>query len=121
MAFDCLALGHIVSSVGRGLIPPLSRGGIISADTFETSLQHAKPPEDWSHALQAIWWDARGGWGKAHSLVQIDEADRQCAWVHAYLHRKEGVIEFPDKGRPCLVCLPGPPSDPAVADRQLRG
>jgi hypothetical protein len=20
----------------------------------------------------------------------MDEADRQCAWVHAYLHRKEG-------------------------------
>jgi len=64
----------------------------MSVDTFETSLQHAKPPEDWSHALQALWWDARGDWERAHSLVQIDEADRHCAWVHAYLHRKEGDL-----------------------------
>ena len=64
----------------------------MSVDTFEASLQHAKPPEGWSHALLALWWDARGDWDKAHSLVQIDEADRQCAWVHAYLHRKEGDL-----------------------------
>jgi hypothetical protein len=48
----------------------------MSVETFEASLQHAKPPEGWSHALQALWWDARGDWGKAHSLAQIDEADR---------------------------------------------
>ena len=42
----------------------------MSVDTFEASLQHAKPPEDWSHALQALWWDARGDWDKAHSLFR---------------------------------------------------
>jgi hypothetical protein len=62
----------------------------MSVDTFEASLHHASPPEGWSRALQALWWDARDDWEKAHSLVQMDEADRQCAWVHAYLHRKEG-------------------------------
>jgi G3E family GTPase len=62
----------------------------MSVDTFEASLQHAKPPKGWSHALQALWWDARGDWEKAHGLVQMDETDHQCAWVHAYLHRKEG-------------------------------
>ncbi|MFC1458068.1 hypothetical protein ACETIH_15390 [Microvirga arabica] len=64
----------------------------MSVDTFEASLHHAKPPEDWSSALQALWLDANGQWDKAHSLVQVDEADRQCAWVHAYLHRKEGDL-----------------------------
>ena len=48
----------------------------MSVEKFEVSLKHAKPPEDWSYALQALWWDARGDWGKAHSLAQIDEADR---------------------------------------------
>jgi hypothetical protein len=43
-------------------------------------------------ALQALWWDARGHWDRAHALAQVDEEDRQCAWVHAYLHRKEGDL-----------------------------
>jgi G3E family GTPase len=64
----------------------------MSVDTFEASLHHASPPDKWSRALQALWWDAHDDWEKAHSLVQIDEADPQCAWVHAYLHRKEGDL-----------------------------
>jgi hypothetical protein len=60
------------------------------ADSFEASLSHPSPPEGWSRALQALWWDAHDDWERAHSLVQMDEADRDCAWVHAYLHWKEG-------------------------------
>ena len=42
-------------------------------------------------ALLALWWDAKGDWEKAHQVAQdIDGADG--AWVHAYLHRKEGDI-----------------------------
>jgi hypothetical protein len=65
---------------------------IMSVDTFEASLHHATPPDGWSYPLQALWWDARGDWNKAHDLAQIDDADPQCAWVHAYLHRKEGDL-----------------------------
>jgi len=75
---------------GHGQIPRTRR--IMSVDTFEASLHQQKPPEDWSPALQALWWDACGDWERAHSLVQLDEADRQCAWVHAYLHWKEGDL-----------------------------
>ena len=64
----------------------------MSVDTFEASLHQAKPPEGWGHALQALWWDAHGDWDKAHGLAQLDEADRHSAWVHAYLHRKEGDL-----------------------------
>ncbi len=64
----------------------------MSVDTFEASLRHAEPPDDWSFALQALWWDAREDWDKAHTLAQTDEADPRCAWVHAYLHRKEGDL-----------------------------
>ncbi len=40
-------------------------------------------------ALLALWWDARGDSERAHEVVQeIESGD--SAWVHAYLHRKEG-------------------------------
>ena len=39
--------------------------------------------------LHALWHDAHGDWNRAHSITQdIDGPD--AAWVHAYLHRKEG-------------------------------
>src|SRR5947207_3353376 len=44
-----------------------------------------------SGALLALWWDARGDWEKAHQVAQ-DVAGRDGAWVHAYLHRKEGDL-----------------------------
>ena len=39
--------------------------------------------------LLALWWDGRGNWDKAHEVAQ-DVEDTDGAWVHAYLHRKEG-------------------------------
>jgi len=51
--------------------------------------------DDQPPLLQALWHDARGDWGRAHELAQeIDTRDG--AWVHAYLHRKEGD---PDNAR----------------------
>jgi hypothetical protein len=44
-----------------------------------------------SGALLALWWDAQGDWEKAHEVVQ-DVEGRDGAWVHAYLHRKEGDL-----------------------------
>ena len=41
--------------------------------------------------LQALWHDASGDWEKAHASVQSD-ASKEAAWVHAYLHRKEGDV-----------------------------
>jgi hypothetical protein len=43
-------------------------------------------------ALLALWWDARGDWNRAHEVAQ-DVAGPDGAWVHAYLHRKEGDLE----------------------------
>jgi hypothetical protein len=40
-------------------------------------------------ASLTLWHDARGDWNEAHRLAQ-DVDDRDGAWVHAYLHRKEG-------------------------------
>ena len=40
-------------------------------------------------ALQALWWEAKGDWDKAHECAQAKEDMAGC-WVHAYLHRREG-------------------------------
>ena len=59
---------------------------------FNTSLADSKPPADLSPALAALWWDAKEDWDKAHKIV-MDESGADCAWVHAYLHRREGDLE----------------------------
>ncbi len=42
-----------------------------------------------SPLLHALWHEAHGDWERAHSITQtLETAD--AAWVHAYLHRKEG-------------------------------
>lgn len=57
--------------------------------TFKDSLVQASPPQGLSLSLQALWYEAKGDWPKAHQLAQQEHAS-EGAWVHAYLHRKEG-------------------------------
>jgi hypothetical protein len=56
---------------------------------FKESLGQHAPPAGLSLAAQALWWDAKGDWDKAHDCAQAQD-DAQGAWVHAYLHRREG-------------------------------
>jgi len=56
---------------------------------FKQSLNRKTPPAGSSAALQALWWAANDNWDKAHRIV-MNEHSRDCAWVHAYLHRVEG-------------------------------
>jgi hypothetical protein len=58
---------------------------------FQASLADNRPPTELSHALAGLWWDAKGDWAKAHESAQQDEGPAG-AWVHAYLHRKEGDV-----------------------------
>ncbi len=60
-------------------------------DDFRESLARDGPPRALDHALTALWWDAKGDWRTAHESAQQDESPR-AAWVHAYLHRKEGDL-----------------------------
>ena len=60
-------------------------------DAFNASLSAASPPAGLSAALEALWWDAKGDWDKAHDCAQRHD-DRAGAHVHAYLHRKEGDL-----------------------------
>lgn len=57
---------------------------------FQHTLAASQPPS-LSPYLEALWYDAKGDWEKAHTVVQ-DINDPTAAWVHAYLHRKEGDI-----------------------------
>src|SRR6201991_1711711 len=59
--------------------------------SFQKSLSNDSPPGVLSVQLTALWYDAKGDWEKAHHLIN-DLEDKTSAWVHAYLHRKEGDI-----------------------------
>ena len=64
----------------------------LSAMTFEDfqdSLSYGSPPAGLNRALTALWWDGKEDWTRAHESAQEDEGP-SGAWVHAYLHRKEG-------------------------------
>jgi len=63
----------------------------VTPDEFRASLASAQPPAGLDACLEALWQEARGNWKLAHETVQ-DESGESAAWVHAYLHRKEGDI-----------------------------
>src|SRR6201986_61953 len=56
---------------------------------FRDSLSRDEPPRQLDTALAALWWDAKGDWKQSHEAAGQDEGPA-AAWVHAYLHRKEG-------------------------------
>ena len=63
----------------------------MTIEEFHKSLNSEHPPEGLTPSLAALWWDAKGDWTKAHESAQQDEG-AAGAWVHAYLHRKEGDV-----------------------------
>ena len=60
-------------------------------DAYVKSLAQPAPPEALSGTLLALWRDAHGDWDAAHGVVQ-ELSSPEAAWVHAYLHRKEGDL-----------------------------
>ena len=63
----------------------------MNLSAFQESLSANEPPQNLSVYLQALWFDKKGDWNKAHLLVQ-DVDDNNAAWIHGYLHRREGDI-----------------------------
>jgi len=61
-------------------------------EQFQGSLNQNQPPPELSLVLAALWWDAKGDWTRAHECAQQHETPEH-AWVHAYLHRKEGDLD----------------------------
>lgn len=60
----------------------------MNIEAFRRTLSEDTAP-DVSPELRALWQDAQGDWHEAHRTVQ-SQSGRSAAWVHAYLHRKEG-------------------------------
>lgn len=61
---------------------------------FEEFVQSTKGntlPANLPVYVEALWYDAKGNWDKAHHLID-NLSDKNSCWVHAYLHRKEGDI-----------------------------
>ena len=59
--------------------------------SFKESLILDAPDPKLSTLLKSLWYDAKEDWDQAHALID-QLGDRDSAWVHAYLHRKEGDI-----------------------------
>jgi len=64
----------------------------MTVQDFEITLAEKAPPRGLPLLLTALWWDAKGEWSKAHECAQQQET-QEHAWVHAYLHRKEGDLD----------------------------
>lgn len=62
----------------------------MTLEEFKATLSRDAQP-DVAPLLRALWHDARGDWNEAHRVAQ-DVDDKAGAWVHAYLHRKEGDL-----------------------------
>jgi len=62
----------------------------MTIEEFRATLGQLEPSQALSVPLAALWWDAKGDWTRAHSLVDELET-REGMAVHAYLHRKEGA------------------------------
>lgn len=60
----------------------------MDAPLLKASTALPAPPPELSLPLQALWWEAKGDWSKAHECAQADPGPIGAA-VHAYLHRKE--------------------------------
>lgn len=60
-------------------------------EQFQQSLSLSLPPSEISDHLKALWYDGKGDWQQSHDIIQ-DINDANAAWIHAYLHRKEGDI-----------------------------
>ncbi len=67
----------------------------MNPENFRTSVTEKDPPTGLSAPLEALWWDAKGDWTRAHALVDELETTEGMA-VHAYLHRKEGAASNAD-------------------------
>ncbi|HTZ57112.1 MAG TPA: hypothetical protein VMB49_03400 [Acidobacteriaceae bacterium] len=61
----------------------------MTVDQFRATVHESEPPASLSPLLRALWWDAKGNFDQAHKIAQ-DDPSSEAAWVHAYLHRKEG-------------------------------
>jgi hypothetical protein len=61
----------------------------MNIESFKETFALVTPDAQLSTILKSLWYDAKGDWKRAHDLVD-QSPGLDAAWVHAYLHRKEG-------------------------------
>ena len=54
----------------------------MNKNDFLISLVQDNPDPNYSQLLEALWWDKKGDWDKAHSITQ-DVPGWDGSWVHA--------------------------------------
>jgi len=64
---------------------------MMTLDELRATLGSPAAPSGLPQTILALWHDARGDWETAHRVAQ-DIDGRDGAWIHAYLHRKEGDV-----------------------------
>jgi hypothetical protein len=62
-----------------------------NAEKLVATTHQSAPPLGLDPLVQALWWEAKGDWSRAHGIAQ-EIHTREAAWVHAYLHRREGDL-----------------------------
>jgi hypothetical protein len=64
----------------------------MTIDDLAAAVRTSSPlPPETPPLVRALWHDATGDWDAAHRVAQ-DVETPEGAWVHAYLHRKEGDL-----------------------------
>lgn len=67
----------------------------MDAGTLRASLDANAPPAGLPPLVRALWLEGHGDWDGAHAVCnEVDGPDG--AWVHAYLHRREGDLSNAD-------------------------
>ena len=61
----------------------------LTFEQFRASLPGSAPPPGLEPLAEALWYDGKGDWEKAHDIAQAKNTPPYCQ-LHAYLHRKEG-------------------------------
>ena len=60
-------------------------------EIFVESVNDDFPPAGINPLLLSLWYDAKGDWEKSHDIIS-EVNTKEAAFIHAYLHRKEGDI-----------------------------
>ncbi len=63
--------------------------------SFRSSLEESGPPAGARPEMCVLWHERAGDWDRAHDIVN-DLPDPDGAWLHAYLHRREGDLSNAD-------------------------
>ena len=85
-------IDHEVGSLAeQALGDRMLKSDAMTLGAFRRSLSKRTPPSGLPPALVALWWQGKDDWDRAHAIV-MDEPGKDCAWVHAHLHRVEGDL-----------------------------